>query len=113
MNQLIEPPSSLNPANRLGPPPLRVHHFLIWMTITALLLAVVRSLLDWWNRSYLDDVVRFDSRWAVGTVILAGYATIAVLVLFWLRWTHWLAVGLYLVQIVFDQVSGFFLETPV
>lgn len=69
---------------RAGPPPLRIHHFLIWIAVTALLLTLMRIQVDSWQRSKPD--IQLQTRTissAVSHILLSGLITISLCVIRW------------------------------
>ncbi len=64
--------------------PLRVHHFLLWLTVTALVLTWAQMWIGWWNEPNTDiQLAKPTAIDVVPNVILAGFFTVSLCVGWW------------------------------
>lgn len=84
MDEHRDPPSELCGKSNDELLPLRIHHFLLWMTITALQLTFAQLLAGLWNRGLAIDVVEDPDVVEFLTVVLqTGLYTVAMCVCWW------------------------------
>jgi hypothetical protein len=66
--------------------PLRIHHLLVWIFVTACLFALTRSMMVSWQRSNPDPIPKVNSvAWGASEIILGGQTT-ALLFALGSRW---------------------------
>lgn len=97
---------------------LRIHHFLLWITLTALQLTFAQFLARWSNREPAEDVSMMRSAWEVLTVALrTGLYAVALCAVWWrirgrlqsLEPGEWVAVMAALIAISLSADSIFLL----
>lgn len=84
MSDDLEPRSKLAEQPDGGLLPLRIHHFLLWITLTAFQLTFAQFLAHRWNSETAEDVTTMTSAWGVLTTALrTGSYTVALCALWW------------------------------